>query len=223
MSNENSAKKVGWGIDDLPYPESKAHVRTRDLQCVGCSICELACSMYHYGLLNRELSRIKIEKMMVPTSKSVQTICVQCAEENRNCEKACPIKPPVIYFDEDKKHMVVDIDRCLGYKCGLCKKACGTDSIHFYPPDHNYAIVCDLCEKDGFRKPQCVEVCPRQALEYLAVSMRTASLRETQHLWRISAEEKASLLHKRLSPLAYDSMGITEKPLSGRLKGKGKK
>jgi anaerobic carbon-monoxide dehydrogenase iron sulfur subunit len=231
MSDKNIMEKTGWGIDNLPYPKGKAHVWTRDLLCVGCSICELACAMQHYGLLNRQLSRIKIEKMMVPTSKSVQSICNQCASENRACEKACPMDPPVIHFDDDKKHMTVDIDRCLGYKCGKCKKACGTDAIHFYPPDYNYAMVCDLCEKDGVRKPQCVEVCPRHALEYMRIGggesasrgNARGALRESQHLWRISSEEKAELLHKRLYPLSYESMGVTEELFSERAKGKEEK
>ena len=109
MSKTKESEKTGWGIDNLPFPEGLAHVWTRDLLCVGCSLCELACSMYHFGVLNRELSRVKIEKMMTPISKSVQTICHQCPPENRECEKACPLDPPVISFDEEKKHMTVDI------------------------------------------------------------------------------------------------------------------
>jgi Fe-S-cluster-containing hydrogenase component 2 len=207
--------KTGWGIDNIPYPEGPAQVYTRDLQCVGCGICELACAFRHHGTLNRELSRIRIHKRMTPVSKSLQTVCAQCGPEERRCEKACPIDPPVIHFDYENQHMTVDADRCIGKACGRCAEACGGDAIHFYPPEHDYALVCDLCEEDGLRRPQCVEVCPRQALEYMP-SRGYPFLMTTQHLWRISADEKVELIHKRTYPLEMDNLGVTDKPFSER-------
>lgn len=210
---EEKEEKTGWGVDNVPYPEGSSLVCTRDLLCVGCGICELACSFHHYGLLNRELSRIRIQKRMTPVSKSIQSVCAQCGPGERECQKACPLDPPVIHFDSNKKHMDVDTERCLGHDCGRCAKACGGDAIHFYPPEHDYALVCDLCEKAGTRRPRCVDACPRQALEYM--SARTYPfLNDAQHLWRIGADEKAKLIHKRTYPLGWDSLGVTDKPFS---------
>jgi Fe-S-cluster-containing hydrogenase component 2 len=92
---------------------------------------------------------------------------------------------------------------------------CGGDAIHFYPPDHDYAIVCDLCEKDGERQPQCVDVCPRHALEYMSAARRRFTyLKESHHLWRIGVDEKTRLIHNRTYPLDWDDLGITETPFS---------
>ncbi len=209
MAKQEKVAEPGWGIDKIPYPEGTAMIWTRDLYCVGCRICQLACAMFHFGSLNRELSRIKIQKRMTPVSKSIQSVCAQCIPEERRCEKACPLKDkPAIYFDEQNLHMTVDKERCLGQQCGRCAEACGGDAIHFYPPDYDYAIVCDLCEKEGVRRPQCVDVCPAQALEYMSPRM-WPFLKDVSHQWRMSADEKAELIHKRTHPLKWDSLGVT--------------
>jgi Fe-S-cluster-containing hydrogenase component 2 len=204
-------EKTGWGIDNVSYPEGNALICTRDLLCVGCGICELACAFYHFGELNKELSSIKIQKRMTPISKSIQTVCAQCGPEERQCEKACPLDPPVIHFDSKNRHMTVDINRCLGRNCGRCAKACSGGAIHFYPPKHDHAIVCNLCEKEGVRLPQCVDVCPRQALEYNS-ARAYPFLKDASHLWRIGIDEKTELIHKRTYPLKWDSLGATDKP-----------
>ena len=211
MSSKKEETQKGWGIDNIPYPEGNALINTRDLNCVGCGICEMACAYFHYGVLNRELSRIRIHKLMTPLTKSLQTVCAQCGSEERDCEKACPVDPPVIHYDDEARRMSVDVERCLGEKCGKCATACGGDAIHFYPPEHDYAIVCDLCERDGVRQPMCVDVCPSQALEYMP-ARAYPFLKEAPHLWRISAEEKVELIHKRTYPLGWDSLGVTEEP-----------
>ena len=198
-SQTNTREKDGWGIENLPYPQGLGYINTRWDLCTGCGACEIACSMFHYGVINRELSRIRIYRYILPVPKSVQTVCSQCSEQERECEKACPIDPPVIHYDTERQHMVVDIDRCLGSKCGKCRKACPAQVPRFYPPEHDYSLVCDLCEKDGKRQPQCVEICPNQALEFLSPMF-------PQHLERIHPDQKAAALRKRLYPLAEDEI-----------------
>lgn len=189
--------KKGWGVEDMPDPSGPALIQARWDLCIGCGACEIACSMFHHGVINRELSRIRIYRYHLPLPKSVQNVCCQCTAEERECEKACPLDPPVIHYDKEKFHMVVDADRCLGAKCGKCLKACPADVPRFYPPDHASAMVCDLCERDGIRRPQCVEICPHYALEFMAPQF-------PQHLERIHPDEKAGYLAKRLYPLPKD-------------------
>lgn len=201
MDEENKEKpkpeEKGWGLEKLPYPEGVAYISPRWDRCIGCGHCEVACSMYHYGVINREISRIRIYRYLLPLPKSVQNVCIQCPERERECQKACPMDPPVIHFDEKLKHMVVDEDRCLGSRCGKCRKACPADVPQFYTPDYNFPLVCDLCEKDGKRQPQCVEICPTQCLEYTKPQI-------PHHLERIHPNEKAASLAKRLYPLKRD-------------------
>jgi anaerobic carbon-monoxide dehydrogenase iron sulfur subunit len=195
------ADKAGWGVENMPNPKGVGLIQARWDLCIGCGACEAACSMFHYGVINRELSRIRIYRYHIPVPKSVQNVCCQCSQEERECEKACPVDPPVISFDKEKLHMVVDEERCLGYKCGKCLKACPASVPRFYPVARKAVMVCDLCEKNGVRKPQCVEICPSYALEYL-------DPRFPQHLERVHPDEKASYLSKRLYPLTKERIQV---------------
>jgi Fe-S-cluster-containing hydrogenase component 2 len=208
--------RAGWGADNAPYPDGLAHVKPKVELCVGCGICEMECSMFHFGVINRRLSRIRIHKYLLPLPKSIQSVCVQCQpKENRECEKACPLDPPAIRFDENTLHMKVDTDRCLGSKCNKCAEACGADVIHYYPPDHDYALVCDLCEKNGERRPRCVDVCPSNALEYMPAFSVTPLTVKTpgyatgppSYYFRIHPDKNAELWSKRLHPLPKDKVG----------------
>lgn len=142
---------------------------------------------------------------MTPLSKAVQSICVQCDKRERECEKACPQDPPVIHFDEKTLSMKVDTERCLGHNCGKCRDACSAKIPRFYPPDHDYSIVCDLCEKNGERKPRCIDVCPTGALEYMPSVGRFGT--NVAHWWKINSDERAELISRRLYPLKKDSVG----------------
>ncbi|MBI4632558.1 MAG: 4Fe-4S dicluster domain-containing protein [Deltaproteobacteria bacterium] len=200
--------KKGWGIESVPDPKEEALIEARWDLCIGCGYCEVACSMFHYGVINRELSRIRIYRYLLPAPKSVQNICCQCSAEERECEKACPLDPPVIHYDKEKFHMVVDEDRCLGAKCGKCLKACPAKVPRFYPSRHKHAMVCDLCEKDGVRRPQCVEVCPSFALEFMEPQF-------PQHMQRIHPDEKAACMSERMKPLTPHKAQITPEELFG--------
>lgn len=200
--------KPGWGVENLPRPAKTALVEARWDLCIGCGYCEVACSMYHHGVINRELSRIRIYRYLLPAPKSVQNVCCQCSAPERECEKACPLDPPAIHWDEKNLHMTVDEDRCLGRKCGKCRKACPADVPRFYPAERKAALICDLCEKDGVRRPQCVDVCPAFALEYLEPQF-------PQHLQRIHPDDKAECLAERLQPLGRTQVQVSPDELFG--------
>jgi carbon-monoxide dehydrogenase iron sulfur subunit len=194
------SQKTGWGVENIKCPSGVGYIQARWDLCTGCGMCELACSMQHYGEMKRELSRIRIYRYLIPTPKSVQNLCMQCSEAERECQKACPNDPPVIHFDDKNNHMTVDVDRCLGSGCAMCADACPAKVPRFSPPEHDHAMVCDLCEKDGVRRPQCVEVCPNYALEYMPPPFPTFP----RHLERVHPDEKANLLANRLYPLTKD-------------------
>jgi len=185
---------TGWGVENLPFPEGVAYIQPRWDLCIGCGACEIACSIFHHGVINRELSRIRIYRYLTPLPKSVQNVCAQCTEPERECQKACPLDPPAIHYDEQRHHMTVNTEECLGSGCGLCRDACPAKVPHYYPPEHDYPLVCDLCEVDGERRPQCVEICPSFALEFMEPQF-------PQHLERIHPDDKAERLSRRLYPL----------------------
>jgi Fe-S-cluster-containing hydrogenase component 2 len=204
--SETEKSPEGWGTERLPYPKGVALIQTRWDRCTGCGMCEMACSINHFGIINPELSRIRIYRYFLPVPKSVQNVCSQCSDQERECEKACPVDPPVIHYDKEKLHMVVDEDRCLGSSCAQCQEACPAHVPRFYPPDADYSFVCDLCETNGERRPQCVEVCPNFALEFMAPQF-------PQHLERIHPDQKAAHLAKRLYPLPRDRVQIPPEEL----------
>jgi carbon-monoxide dehydrogenase iron sulfur subunit len=200
------AEGEGWGMEDYPYPTGTALIECDEMKCVGCGTCEWACAMNHFGVLNKELARIRVRKYMLPLPKAVQVTCAQCPEQERECQKACPLDPPAIYFDEETLHMVIDADTCLGEKCMQCRDACSAKAVYIYPSVSPIPFVCDLCdtENTGNRDPQCVNVCPYGALYYKTTTLRFGY--EVHDLYRKHPDEKAELIAKRMYPLPKETM-----------------
>jgi Fe-S-cluster-containing hydrogenase component 2 len=194
-----------WGREIYPPPRNVAFIETNDMKCVGCGLCAEACSMQHYGVINKSFSRIYIRKFLLPIPKAVAVTCCQCQKEERPCEKACPVTPPAIYFDEKTLHMVINQEACTG--CLSCRKACDSEAIHYNPDLSAFPFVCDLCDtlNNGDRDPQCVKICPVTALYYHNREERVRPVRDTL---RRSSEEKAELIARRLYPLTRSSIAF---------------
>jgi Fe-S-cluster-containing hydrogenase component 2 len=201
------SKKSGWGMENYPYPAYDAYIECDEMKCTGCGICQMACSMKHFGVLNKELSRIQVRKYLLPLPKAVQVTCVQCLDEERECEKACPLSPPAIFYDKDLMHLVIDGERCLGKKCMQCSKACSANAIRIYTSVSPIPFVCDLCdtENTGDRRPECVNVCPSGALNFME-RIEFPLVYTANDIMRKSADEKAELISKRLYPLRKHSL-----------------
>ena len=197
----------GWGKENYPYPIGGAMIECDEMKCVGCGICQMACSMKHFGVINKDLARIQVRKYLLPLPKAVQMTCAQCPDEERECEKSCPVKPSAIFFDKNTLHMVVDEERCLGFKCGKCREACPAKAVRFYPSLSKTAFVCDLCdtENNGNRAPECVNICPYGALYFKSTSVRWDYY--IHDIMRQHPDVKAEWISKRLYPLKRESMG----------------
>lgn len=197
-----------WGKENYPAPIGAGFIECDELKCTGCGICQMACSMRHFGVINKDLARIQVRKYLLPLPKAVQVVCTQCPIQERECEKACPLQPPAIYFDRESLHMVVDKQRCAGKKCLRCQKACPANAIRIYPSVSPKPFLCDLCDKEntGNRGPQCVNVCPNGALKYKGTITRFGEAYPAHDLIRKHADEKADLIAKSLYPLKKDSM-----------------
>jgi carbon-monoxide dehydrogenase iron sulfur subunit len=191
---------VGWGRELWSYPNGAAFIEPVEQNCVGCGACEMACSMKHFGVINKDWARVHVAKFMLPLPKAIQVTCVQCQAEERECEKACPIKPAAITYDSKTRHMVVNTQTCAGKACLACTKACPSGAVKFVEAASDVVFVCDMCDigNTGARKPECVDVC-----QYNALRIRNNTPADN---WRLSMDEKAELLARRLYPLANTEM-----------------
>jgi Fe-S-cluster-containing hydrogenase component 2 len=143
-------------------------------RCIGCGICELACSFERSGFrtFNPSFSRIRVVRFY--TNKNAAITCRAC--EKAPCVRACPRDA---LFQSTNGSIKVDESKCTG--CGWCIKVCefGCITIH---PLKGVAWICDLCEGreesvvfPGRKKTSqaCIEWCPEEAL-YLATRERVS-------------------------------------------------
>lgn len=116
-------------------------------KCLGCLICEFACSAKKEKSIDSSLSRIRVVNLE-PTG-SMAIACVLC--EDPMCVKSCPLN--ALARSEENGVIMVDESRCTG--CSWCLNACPFGAIAFNPTK-KAVVICDLCDGD----PECVKYCP---------------------------------------------------------------
>ena len=123
-------------------------------KCVGCRVCEYACSMEKCKTFNPTKSRIRVVRLYPHTNAALN--CRMCV--NAPCVLACPRKA----LAQDAETGVINVTDALCDGCGWCIKACNFGAIVLDPKPT--VRICDLCaERTG--GPACVEWCPEKALE----------------------------------------------------------
>jgi TPP-dependent indolepyruvate ferredoxin oxidoreductase alpha subunit len=127
------------------------HVECDNEKCVGCDICEYACSFEKERVFNPLKSRIRSVRV-----RQIQNTAVTCkACIDAPCVKACPEK--ALSQSKGSGTITVDETKCKG--CDWCIEACKFGAITFNPKSSK-AVVCDLCGGD----PKCIPACPESAL-----------------------------------------------------------
>ncbi|MHB8910002.1 MAG: 4Fe-4S dicluster domain-containing protein [Syntrophales bacterium] len=152
---ESSEKRGGEQV-------SGRRLRVIEERCVGCRICELACSMAHRdGAFNPRSGLIRVESnremgLNKPVSRiDYPRICRQC--EPAPCAEACPAGA----FDTNEalSIRVIDQEVCTG--CEQCPGACPHGMV-LMDTETGKAGKCDLCGGE----PLCVRYCPEGALVF---------------------------------------------------------
>ncbi|WP_459999126.1 4Fe-4S binding protein [Paradesulfitobacterium aromaticivorans] len=116
--------------------------------CIGCRLCQLACSGEKEGVFNPELARLKIISAYTKTGLIIRnSICNLCLA----CVSVCPTEA-ITYQDG---HLMYDQSMCTD--CESCVQECPEHVIGIRPDG---VAVCDLCQGS----PACVEWCPHHAL-----------------------------------------------------------
>jgi Fe-S-cluster-containing hydrogenase component 2 len=190
-----------YGREVYPLPGAKvaAFIYIDEACCTGCALCTYACSMKHFGVINKDASNIQVRQPQIPVIKGIPVTCSQCQVDERECEKACPTTPKSITYDMKTMHMVINKSTCLGGSCLLCQKACNAKAVRFNAAVSDKPFVCDLCdtENTGNRDPECVKMCPFSALNFRD--------KGAHHWHRRSIMEKADMLAKRIYPITKES------------------
>jgi len=145
----------------LEVPKSGVIIHNPTL-CRGCGICELACSAYHNGECSSFLSRIHINAEDLDLNFPA-VVCAQC--NSPSCYFACPLKDSALCIDKETGARYINEDECTG--CGECVEACPLPNPAIWQTSNGEFFKCDLCKgrKGG---PICIEVCPRNALTFVA-------------------------------------------------------
>lgn len=136
-------------------PMAIGHVVHDPDKCAGCRDCEIICSLNKFGVVNSELSSIRINTDVLGGYISDAEACKQCP--GAECVAACPTGAN--HIDPQTGARVIDRDVCIG--CQSCMNACPADPprIHF-SEDRGFCFKCDLCGGD----PMCVKYCSCAAL-----------------------------------------------------------
>jgi Fe-S-cluster-containing hydrogenase component 2 len=121
--------------------------------CQGCRACEAQCSLKNFGVVNPCLTGIKIQEQE-ELGKFKQIVCVQC--EDMPCAASCPENA----ISRDGYSGAVNVtENCTG--CGSCISAFPIGAIHLVEFEgKTRAFKCNLCGG----QPQCVNICPRNAI-----------------------------------------------------------
>jgi carbon-monoxide dehydrogenase iron sulfur subunit len=125
-------------------------------KCIGCVVCEYACSMTNENTFNPTKSRIRA--LRLGPLNNIAVTCRHC--EDPACVAACP--RDALRQEEDTGIIVVDEDACDG--CAWCISACQFGAMMMHP-EKKVAFTCNSC-KDQPDGPQCVIWCPEEALTF---------------------------------------------------------
>ena len=150
--------------------------------CSGCRICELSCSIHHFGVNNPKKSAVRVLVTYPQPVVRMPIICSQC--KIPMCADACPVTALT------RSDGVVHLDKSTCISCMKCVEACPFGAMFAHEEIEN-PIKCDMC--DG--EPQCVANCPKQAIrlipeQSLGESKRLNNVLSYAHMKEIEFMEK---------------------------------
>jgi TPP-dependent indolepyruvate ferredoxin oxidoreductase alpha subunit len=122
-------------------------------KCVGCDICEYACSWEKEGVFNPTKSRIRALRLDVLSNLALT--CRLC--KDAPCVSVCP--KDALHQPKERGVISVDEEKCDG--CGWCIEACQFGAVTLHQKTRK-PIICDTCNGE----PKCIQECPESALNF---------------------------------------------------------
>ncbi|MBT8172121.1 hypothetical protein KJN74_04560 [Candidatus Bathyarchaeota archaeon] len=154
-------------------------------KCIGCLVCEYACSLTNEKTFNPTKSRIRALRW--ETINNLAVACRHC--EDPACVAACPRNS--LSQEEDTGIIRVDEEICKG--CAWCISACEIGAMMMHP-DKKVVFTCNSC-KDQTDGPQCVKWCPEEALTFATAEQLAQKYRisATKNLFQEAKTKKAEV------------------------------
>lgn len=124
-------------------------LRIRPELCSGCRLCEMACSLSHFGSVNTNRSAIRVFKDDLDTGACRPRVCIQCKK------MLCLGDAPAV-AEEYKGRFLWD---------GALAGSCPFEAL---PAWSGEVYHCDLCGGD----PSCVKYCSTGAIRIRILAQR---------------------------------------------------
>jgi carbon-monoxide dehydrogenase iron sulfur subunit len=164
-------------------PQDRKFVTADPEKCIGCVVCEYACSVAHDKTFNPSKSRIRALRL-----GPLNNIAVTC----RHCEEpACVAACPRDALTQDPSTGTITVDEYACNGCAWCISACEFGAMMMHP-ETKVVFTCDAC-KDNPEGPQCVKWCPEEALTYVTAQelAQKARISAVKNLFQEAKEKKA--------------------------------
>lgn len=151
----------------VPLPELWIGRNISNQGCMGCRLCEVACSQIKEQKIQPSIARVYVPQYFPGVEFPV--LCYQCGE-NAKCIEACPVQ--ALSLDTSKKLNTIKIDKtkctrtAKNSECTLCQDKCPGTAVTFHPTTRE-PLICDLCGGD----PECVKACYQATLTLKGVKM----------------------------------------------------
>lgn len=129
--------------------------------CLGCHLCEYYCAFANSGSddMVKALKDITIHPRIKIEERQGISFAVSCRHcEEPLCVKSCITGALTIHDGV----ITTDSDKCVG--CYTCILSCPYGAV--MPSGSGAIQKCELCVKNSFGTPACVQGCPNKAIVY---------------------------------------------------------
>ena len=129
--------------------------------CLGCHLCEYNCAFANSGETDmvKALKNVRINPRIRIEEENGVSFAVSC----RHCNDPICVKSCITgALTRENGAVVFNHDKCVG--CFTCVLSCPYGAI--MPSDDSVVQKCELCMKNSFGAPVCVQHCPNQAIVY---------------------------------------------------------